>query len=64
MQNIPCGLTPAELPVREQSHHQNSDFTTSINLFSAPNKKINFSLCSRGRYLRGLSRNATLAEGF
>jgi hypothetical protein len=34
MQNIPCGLTPAELPAREQSHEQNSDFTNTINIFS------------------------------
>jgi hypothetical protein len=33
MQNIPCGLTPAELPAREQSHEQNNDFATSINVF-------------------------------
>jgi hypothetical protein len=34
MQDIPCGLTPAELPTREQSHEQNSDFATTINIFS------------------------------
>jgi hypothetical protein len=44
MQNIPCGLTPAELPAREQSHEQNSDFATTINLFSGrqPRKLKNF----------------------
>jgi hypothetical protein len=34
MQNIPCRLTPAELPAREQSHEQNSDFASMINIFS------------------------------
>jgi hypothetical protein len=34
MQNIPCRLTPAELPAREQLHEQNSDFTATINIFS------------------------------
>ena len=45
MQNIPCGLTPAELPAREQSHEQNSDFTTAINIFSSrqPRKLKKFS---------------------
>jgi hypothetical protein len=33
MQNIPCGLTPAELPAREQLHEQNNDFTTMIQYF-------------------------------
>ena len=39
MQNIPCGLTPAELPAREQSHEQNSDFATLINIFSSHQAK-------------------------
>jgi hypothetical protein len=39
MQNIPCGLTPAELPAREQSHEQNSDFTNTINIFSGRQSK-------------------------
>jgi hypothetical protein len=39
MQNIPCWLTPAGLPAREQSHEQNSDFTNSINIFSGRQPK-------------------------
>jgi hypothetical protein len=43
MQDIPCGLTPAELPAREQSHEQNSDFTTAINIFlGLSSKKTKF----------------------
>jgi hypothetical protein len=45
--NIPCGLTPAELPAREQSHEQNSDFTTPINLFPGRQpRKLKFFLRS------------------
>jgi hypothetical protein len=41
MQNIPCGLTPAELPAREQLHEQNNDFTTMIQyFFESPAEKI------------------------
>src|SRR5216683_1808777 len=57
MQNIPCGLTPAELPAREQSHQQNSDFAPAINIFSGRQRRISkyffhlpdFRLNSRGR---------------
>jgi hypothetical protein len=35
MQNIPYRLTPAELPAREQSHEQHSDFAAVINIFCA-----------------------------
>ena len=68
MQNIPCWLTPAELPAREQSHEQNSDFTTTINIFSGrqPEKMKNFfylpasSLAVRSAHA-GLSQDARLA---
>jgi hypothetical protein len=68
MQDIPCGLTPAELPAREQSHEQNSDFATTINIFSGRQleKGKNFfhrwthrSLCTG--LMPGSSKNTRLA---